>query len=83
MSCCRATSSMIALCFKRSQRKMSYHPCPGEVLSRNDAGQHIVGDGGVFNSPTQILQRTKVSGIEKEQPRKPFRFKSAPPDFMQ
>ena len=32
---------MIALYFKRSQRKMSYHPCPGEV-SRNDA-RHIDG----------------------------------------
>ena len=59
LSRCRATGSLIALFFKRSQRKMSYHPCPDEALSRNDARQQSVGDGGVFKPPTQILQRTK------------------------
>ena len=80
MSCCRATNSLIALYFKRSQRKMSYHPCPGEVLSRNDAGQHIVGDGGVFNSPTQNSKNKNCRGMKRNNQWKPFRFKSAPPD---
>jgi hypothetical protein len=41
---------------------MSYHPCPDEALSRNDARQQSVGDGGVFKSPTQIQRTKKVSG---------------------
>jgi hypothetical protein len=45
--------------FQAQSRKMSYHPCPDEALSRNDARQQSVGDGGVFKPPTQILQRTK------------------------
>jgi len=71
MSCCRAASSMIALYFKRSQRKMSYHPCPGEV-SRNDA-RHIDGRWrrGVPTITRQLkFKEQKLSGIEKEQPMK-------------
>jgi len=73
MSCCRAASSMIALYFKRSQRKMSYHPCPGEV-SRNDA-RHIDGRWrrGVPTITRQLkFKEQKLSGIEKAQPRNLF-----------
>ena len=73
MSCCRAASSMIALYFKRSQRKMSYHPCPGEV-SRNDA-RHIDGRWrrGVPTITRQLkFKEQKLSGGEKVQPRNLF-----------
>jgi len=43
---------------------MSYHPCPGEVLSRNDAGQHIVGDGGVVTANSKFKEQ-KLSGDQK------------------
>ena len=57
--------------FQAQSRKMSYHPCPGEVLSRNDAGQHIVGDGGVVIANSKFKEQ-KLSGIEKVQPRNLF-----------
>ena len=75
MSCCRAASSMIALYFKRSQRKMSYHPCPGEV-SRNDA-RHIDGRWrrGVPTITRQLkFKEQKCRGIKKAQPMKTFSF---------
>ena len=85
MSCCRATNSLIALYLKRSQRKMSYHPCPGEVFikkwRKTTYRWAMEAWCSHHYSPTQI-QRTKSVGGWKGTTKKPFRFKSAPPDFV-
>ena len=82
MSCCRATSSLIALYFKRSQRKMSYHPCPGEVFIKKWRKTTYRWATEAYLNRQLKIQRTKSVGGWKGTTKKPFRFKSAPPDFV-